>query len=222
VDSRNTSDLETLARTLKLLHRYADAAPADLPARVFRGADPTVSRARGPRQEAILALPDMASAAGLRPAVIAVLIDYSVSNTYNLLRSLSRVGLAELVPGSHPQHWRLSSQHRHSAAVFSQLAGTVRAGEWTTCADISIASRGDTSAAWMVCWAAARLPGFPGAHRVLLEGGRAHPSGHDHNRIAPEQIREALAEEGVRFMAQGRAHHIGRVTWDELRERSHA
>jgi hypothetical protein len=220
VISSDPSDLETLARSLRLLHSYVDKGPKSLPAQVLRGVDPPMGRALGRRQEAILALPDMATDAGLRPAVIAALIDYSVSNTYNLLRSLSRVGMTELVPGSHPQQWRLTSQHRRSAAEFSRLAGSVRAGEWTTCADISIASRGDTSAAWMVCWAAERLPEFPRAERILLEGGRLHPSDHDHDRIAPEQVRAVLEREGVPFDAQGCADRTCRVTWDELRGRA--
>lgn len=214
------ADMDALARTLRLLHRYIDGAPADLPGQMTAVDDAPGARARGPRQEAILALPDLANATGLRPSVIAAQIDYSVPNTYNLLQSLSRKGLVELVPSSHPQRWRLTSQHRHSAAVFSQLAGCVEAGEWTTCADISIASRGDTSAAWMVCWAAAKLPDFPAAHRVLLEGGVAHPYGHDHHRSRPEQISATLTEEGVRFDARGHADPASRVAWDQLRERS--
>jgi hypothetical protein len=214
------ADMDALARTLRLLHRYIDDAPADLPAQLPVVDDTPGARARGPRQEAILALPDLANPTGLRPSVIAAQIDYSVPNTYNLLQSLGRKGLVELVPGSHPQRWRLTSQHRHSAAVFSQLAGAVQAGEWTTCSDISIASRGDTSAAWMVCWAAAKLPDFPAAHRVLLEGGVAHPYGHDHHRARPEQISATLIEEGVRFDARGHAAPASRVAWDMLRERS--
>ncbi len=226
MESIDQSDMETLARTLRLLHRYVDGDVAETvtpgSAGPPRPAQPDVPthRARGPRQEAILALPEMTDAAGLKPAVIAAKIDYSVSNTYNLLQTLSRSGLAEVVPGSHPQRWRLTASHRHSATVFTQLAETLRQGEWTTCADVSIASRGDTSAAWMVCWAATKLPDFPAGHRVLLEGGVVHPYGHDHQRARPEQVRAALAQEGVMFTAQGRADMAGRVTWDELRERS--
>jgi hypothetical protein len=219
MESREQSDVETLARTLRLLQRYLDepaptpAMPPQLPA------ERPVQRARGPRQEAILALPEMADAEGVKPATIAAAIDYSVSNTYNLLQSLSRAGLAEIVPGSQPQRWRLTTSHRHSASIFRSLAATVRPGEWTTCADLSIASRGDTSAAWMVCWAATKLPDFPSAHRVLLEGGVAHPYGHEHQRARPEQIRSALITEGVRFTAEGRADSASRVAWDQLRER---
>lgn len=221
MELRDESDLEALARTVRLLHRYMDAPPEELsvPAPT-EPSEPPPARARGPRQQAILALPEMADTAGLKPADIASRIDYSVSNTYTLLQALGRSGLAEVVPGSHPQRWRLTAGHRHSAAVFIQLAGVVRPGEWTTCADISIASRGDTSAAWMVCLAATKLPNFPAPHRVLLEGGVAHPYGHDHGRGRPEQILATLAAEGLRTRAVGRADPAVRVAWDQLRERT--
>jgi DNA-binding transcriptional ArsR family regulator len=215
------ADMDALARTLRLLHRYVDGTPGELVSQVTITDQVTGQRARGPRQEAILALSDMANPAGLRPSVIAAQIDYSVPNTYNLLQSLGRKGLVELVPESQPQRWRLTSQHRHSATVFSQLVNTVRPGEWTTCADVSIASRGDTSAAWMVCWAAAKVGEFPGAHRVLLEGGIVHPSDNDHHRARPEQITASLVAEGLRFDARGRANPATRVAWDLLRARSH-
>jgi hypothetical protein len=220
MESTEQPDVETLARTLRLLQRYLDepapaaAVPPQLPA------ERPVQRARGPRQEAILALREMAGAEGMKPAAIAAGIDYSVSNTYTLLQSLGRAGLTEIVPGSRPQRWRLTTSHRHTASTFRQLAATVRRGEWTTCGDLSIASRGDTSAAWMVCLAATKLPDFPSAHRVLLEGGVAHPYGHEHQRIRPARIRSALIGEGVRFTAEGgRADAGSRVMWDQLRER---
>jgi hypothetical protein len=217
---QTNADMDALARTLQLLQRYVDGTPGEIPTQVAAADQAPGQRARGPHQEAILALPDMANPTGVRPSVIAALIDYSVPNTYNLLQSLSRKGLVELAPGSHPQRWRLTSQHRHSATVFGQLAGTLAPGEWTTCADISIASRGDTSAAWMVCWAATRLADFPSAHRVLLEGGVLHPQGHDHHRPEPDQISADLAAEGLCLNAHGRASPASRVSWDLLRERS--
>jgi hypothetical protein len=217
-------NLDQLVRTLLVIGRQLDSSDGRgaLAPPASEAPDAPAERARGPRQEAIVALADMADAVGMRPAVIAAQIDYSISNTYNLLQALARKGLVELVPGSHPQRWRLTSQRRNSAAVFAKLAGSVGVGEWTTCADVSIASRGDTSAAWMVCWAVAKLPDFESGHRVLLEGGIAHPFGHDHDRGRPEDVYSALAEEGVRIGPDGRAPAAHRVTWDQLRERSRA
>jgi hypothetical protein len=233
------SDREALARAVALLNKYVDgpeagalALMAELPEGPGAGdahpadgdseAAPTESTAvqpRGPRQEAILALPEMATAAGLKPAVVAARIDYSVSNTYTLLQTLGRVGLVEQVPGSRPQRWRLTKEHRNGAELFCRIAAQVYAGEWTTCADISLAARGDTSAAWMVCWAAERLPDFPNPHRVLLEGGRPHPYEHEHQRGLPGVVSARLVAEGVRFDDYGRAERASRVGWDDLRQR---
>jgi len=232
------SDRETLARAVALLNRYVDgpearrlalvpdpgdAAPAfelvEAPLDDPPAPDSTAVQPRGPRQEAILALPEMATAAGLKPAVVAARIQYSVSNTYTLLQTLGRVGLVEQVPGSRPQRWRLTREHRNGAELFCRLAGQVRMGEWTTCADISLAARGDTSAAWMVCWAAERLPDFPTPHRVLLEGGRPHPYEHEHQRGLPGLVSARLLAEGVRFDAYGHAERSSRVGWDDLRQR---
>lgn len=231
------SDREALARAVELLSRYVAGPPSphlalvsddDEAAYPMADDDPALEpandgapaqRTRGPRQEAILALPEMANAAGLKPAVIAARIDYSVSNTYTLLQTLGRVGLVERVPGSRPQRWRLTREHRNGAELFCRIAGQVRRGEWTTCADISLAARGDTSAAWMVCWAAVHLPDFPNPHRVLLEGGRPHPYDHEHHRGRPGLVSARLVEEGVPFDEYGRAERTARVGWDDLRQR---
>jgi hypothetical protein len=232
------TDREALARAVALLNKYVDGPPARHLAVVGDPSDEVemdddgvahdaagpdggtpAQRARGPRQEAILALPEMATSAGLKPAVIAARIHYSVSNTYTLLQTLGRVGLVEMVPESRPQRWRLTREHRNGAQLFCRIAAQVRPGEWTTCADISLAARGDTSAAWMVCWAATRLPDFPNPHRVLLEGGRPHPYEHEHQRGLPGVVSAQLVGEGVAFDEYGRAQRESRVGWDDLRQR---
>src|SRR3954454_18154426 len=241
-DTMQDPDLEALARTVAMVNRDVDRPlravpapaesaeePVDAPGHTHGGghldlddlsADgSTTQRARGPRQEAILAIPEMAGAAGLKPAVIASRIDYSVSNTYTLLQTLGRVGLVEQVPDSRPQRWRLTSAHRDGAELFRRIAAVVNTGEWTTCADISLAAPGDTSAAWMFGWAAMRLPDFPDPHRILLEGGRAHPADHEHQRDRPGRVCTTLLEEGVTFDEFGRADRSLRVGWDELRTR---
>ncbi len=232
------NDREALARAVALLNKYVEGPEArhlavvrdldddpEMDAEVSQqdgssheGGTPA-QRARGPRQEAILALPEMATSSGLKPAVVAARIHYSVSNTYTLLQTLGRVGLVERVPESRPQRWRLTREHRNGAELFCRIASQVRGGEWTTCADISLAARGDTSAAWMVCWAATRLPDFPNPHRVLLEGGRPHPYDHEHQRGLPGVVSSRLVEEGVRFDEYGRAERESRVGWDDLRQR---
>lgn len=218
----DNAERAALARALGLpaprlgaVHRGGPTLPVSLP----RQAMPLPGRARGPLQQAVADLPGMLAPRGLRPVEISEQIAYPVPNTYRLLQSLARAGIAEMVPGCAPQRWRLTAAHRHSPATFAQFAGRVRPGEWTTCADVSIAARGDVFAADMVCWAASHLSGFPHPHRVLLEGGAPHPDGHEHERGPADLVRDTLAREGLRFTGAGHAAPAGRVAWDQLRER---
>jgi hypothetical protein len=177
-------------------------------------------RARGPLQQAVADLPGLMDPVGLTSVEIAARLDYSVPNTYRLVRALCESGVIEAVPGSGPHRWRLSSAHRRSPEVFERYARTVGPGEWTSCSDLSIAGRGDVFGARLVCWAAGRGKGFPHPHRVLLEGGLPHPVGHDHERPGPAEVRGLLAREGLTFTPAGRAAPGRRVTWDQLRDRA--
>jgi hypothetical protein len=204
-------DLATLHRAVQLLNRHLD-----------REDPPGLEHARretGEREDAILAIPELTRPAGLSAAEIAPRVQYKVSNVYRLLAGLSDARLLERVPGRTPARWRLARHRREGIATFVAMAATVHAGEWTTCADISLAVRRDTSVAWMVCWAAARLPEFPAPHRVLLDGGRPHPYGHEHGRPRPGVVCPALLGEGLRFDGFGRADRSRRVAWDELTSR---
>jgi hypothetical protein len=201
-------DIAALQRAVRLLNRHLD-----------RDDVPVAESARrdyGEREDAILALPGLTHPSGLNAAEIAAQVQYKVSNIYRLLATLRAARLLERVPGRTPTRWRLARDRQEGIATFMAMAGTVDAGEWTTCADISLAVRRDTSAAWMVCWAASRLPDFPTPHRVLLEGGRPHPYGHEHERPRPGLVCPALINEGLRFDGFGRADRSRRVAWDEL------
>ncbi len=200
-------------RAVTALNRYLDRDD-DRRERI-----PVPRHARGPREDAVLALTELAQPGGLTAAAIALRVDYKVTNIYKILQGMLDAGLLERVPHTSPQHWRLAHQRQEGIQTFMAMAGTVRAGEWTTCADLSLALRGDTSAAWMVCWAAARLTDFPAPHRVLLEVGRLHPYGHAHERPRPGVINRLLTGEGLRFDDFGRADPARRVTWDELKVR---
>jgi len=207
-------DLAALHRAVQLLNRHLD-----------RDEPPVAEAARrvhGEREDAILALPELARSSGLSAAEIAVRVHYKVSNIYRVLGSLREARLLERVPGRTPTRWRLAHDRQEGIAAFMAMAGAVAAGEWTTCADISLAVRRDTSAAWMVCWAAARLPDFPAPHRVLLEGGRPHPYGHEHERPRPGVVCPQLINEGLGFDGFGRADRSRRVPWDELITRATA
>jgi hypothetical protein len=211
--STRPDESAALERAIAALNRYLDRDQS----RRERMPQPRASR--GPREDAVLALTELGQPAGLSAADIALRVDYKVTNIYKVLQGMLDAGLLERLPGSSPQRWRLARQRHEGIQTFIAMAGTVRAGEWTTCADLSLALRGDTSAAWMVCWAASRLPDFPAPHRVLLDGGRLHPYGHEHERPRPGVINALLTSERLGFDTFGRAERTRRVGWDELKAR---
>ena len=95
---------------------------------------------------------------------------------------------------------------------YLRIAGLVRAGEWTTYGDLSMAVRGDANASRAVGRLAATHPGFPNPHRVLRAGGRPADAGGDW----PEESRRRLEAEGVRFGPGGVADPARYVEWHEL------
>jgi alkylated DNA nucleotide flippase Atl1 len=177
-----------------------------------------IPEGRGLRQKQILELPGLVAESGMKTADIATGIDYEVPNTHATLQTLQRNGLVELVPGVIPQTWRLAPRYRNTAPVFKRLASRVKAGEWTTYGDISIAVRGDTKAARGVGRAAAAIPDFPHPERVLMDGGYINPNWKDSEGRGPDHCRELLEQQGVPFDGD-RAAPSQRVTWDELRRR---
>jgi alkylated DNA nucleotide flippase Atl1 len=173
---------------------------------------------RGQRQQQILELAGLRTEEGMKTAEVAAAIDYEIPNTYSTLQTLERAGLVEMIPGVTPQRWRLAPRYRTTAVVFMRMASRVRAGEWTTYGDISIAVRGDTKAARGVGRAAAALKEFPNPERVLMDGGVVNPNWHGDQGRGPEYCQQLLREQGVRFI-DGHADPSQRVTWDELRRR---
>ncbi len=101
---------------------------------------------------------------------------------------------------------------------YLSIARLVRAGEWTTYGDLSIAVRGDTNASRAVGRLAATHPGFPNPHRVLRAGGGPADAG----RAWPEECRRRLEAEGVRFVSGGLADPARYVEWHELISRRDA
>ena len=173
----------------------------------------------GKRQRQIVNLPDLTTDSGIRTADIARAIDYEVPNTYTTLQALARAGIVEQVPNREPQHWRLARRYRPNSEAFMRMARHVRAGEWTTYGDISIAVFGNHKAARGVGRAAATIANFPNPHRVLLEGGVIAPTWEDRAGRGPEECRRRLAEEHITFTGDGRADPTRRIAWDELMRR---
>lgn len=173
----------------------------------------------GSRQEKVYRILVSADDEGLPTRAIAAEMKYEVPNTYLTLQSLGRLGLAELVPGSKPQRWRLHPRQRGTAGPYLLAAQQVRAGEWTTYGDLSIALRGDDKGARAVGRAAATLPDFPNPHRILKAGGVIPAEWHDDHGAGPEECQRRLSHEGISFDAQGRAEPGKRVSWEDVRER---
>jgi len=107
---------------------------------------------------------------------------------------------------------------RKSAAseAFAEIALLVREGEWTTYGDVSRVYRGDGLAARAVGRAAATMPGFRNAHRLLYGGGRIPPDWRASDGKGSEECRQRLVREGVAFTRNGNAHQAHYVSAEEL------
>jgi DNA-binding MarR family transcriptional regulator/alkylated DNA nucleotide flippase Atl1 len=185
------------------------------------GVEEPVDQVSGFRQKQILSLDGLRNEQGLKTGEIATAIGYTEPNTYMTLRVLLEANLVERVPGAEPQRWRLAVRYRASASPYLRIAGLVRAGEWTTYGDVSIAVRGDVKGARAVGAAAANLPHFPNPHRILREGG-VIPDGWrtTDGQHGPEECRRRLQADGVTFDDAGRASPAQRVQWDTLVSRA--
>jgi uncharacterized protein len=107
------------------------------------------------------------------------------------------------VPGKEPQRWRLGRRYRNVSQVYARAAELIGPGEWTTAGDVSIAIRGDLSAAPSIL--AARL-----SPRILAD---AYPS--------PEIV-PVLNDEGIDVLPSGEADPRQRLSWNELSRRATA
>ena len=193
---------ELVAGVIAALARFAESIgqpeplPEDAAVELPRPAD---EHALGKRQLQIVELPGLATEEGLKTADIAAAIDYELPNTYSALQALARNQVVEQVPGKDPQRWRLVRRYRQTSREYARTANLVRPGEWTTAGDVSIAVRGDVSAAPAI--AAAQL-----SPRVLSET----PS--------PERL-AGLHDEGVELLPDGSPDPRQRVSWEELSRR---
>ncbi len=103
--------------------------------------------------------------------------------------------------------------------AYVRVAGLVRAGEWTSYGDISIAVHGHVAAARAVGRAAATVLGFPNAERVIGKGGRIPAGWGVATGGGPEECRRRLEAQGVRF-EEGLADPSQHVGWEILVDRA--
>lgn len=178
----------------------------------------------GKRQQEIAELTGLNEDKGMRANEIASEIAYDNANTHTALKALKDRGVVEeiRVGTGEPPRWRLSPPYRGTSDPYVRMAGFTRPGEWTTYGDISIAVRGDMSAARAVGRAAAKLAYFPAPHRVLKSGGIVPPTwkSDDSSSPDPEECVRRLKAEGVAFCDNGHADRTYYISWDVLVERS--
>jgi alkylated DNA nucleotide flippase Atl1 len=154
---------------------------------------------------------------GLKTAEVARAIDMEQPNTYLTLQALAKRGVAEMVPGVEPQHWRLAPRYRQSHRII-EVAELVRRGEWTSYGDISQAVYGHARGG-MAVGSVARSAGFPHPHRVLQYTGQIPAEWIDQEGRGSAYCAELLRSEGVEVDGDLFAHGRHHVTHEELARR---
>jgi alkylated DNA nucleotide flippase Atl1 len=199
------SELETS------LGRFREALAAEY------GVDPIDSTpvGLGERQEAIARLSELFSDTGLTAGEISTKVKYDESNTYNVLSSLEKAGILELVRNSSPRRWRLADRHRRDRILLA--SHVIKDGEWTTYGDVAVAATGNKNAARAVGRIAAKHPSFANPHRVIQVGGLIPPGWRGFGG-GPEECERRLKAEKVKFI-DGKANPGQRITWEEIETR---
>lgn len=161
-------------------------------------ARPAEEHSLGKRQRQIVELPGLASAEGLRTAEVAEAIGYDPPNTYTALQALARSQVVEQVPGSPSQRWRLVQRYRQTNTEFARVADQIGPDEWTTAADVSIAVRGDLTAAESIVRAG------------LSDRIRRSPDGDPGRRVSWDELsrRAAAAKGRRRTMSRGTLNYL--------------
>lgn len=176
-------------------------------------------RARGSRQQEILdLLMESENESGMRPGAIAKALGIENPNTYTALEALAVQGLAERIPNSDPQEWRLAERYRRSQRI-AALANTVLAGEWTSYGDISQVLYGHPMGGQAVGMVMLHLAEQVPSHRVLAHTGEISEYwsvGDGSDRTDAAQM---LRDEGVEVSADYFAHGRHRVTAEVLAAR---
>lgn len=185
--------------------------------------DAAVPTPRGPRQKDVAELLVAAPLEGFKTGDIARMVDMDQPNAYMTLQALAKQAVAELVPGSDPQRWRLLPRYRQRQSIF-RAAAQVHRGEFTSYGDISQVVYGHGQGGQAVGRVAAKDEGFPNPHRVLAKGGLIPPDWSFLDGTGgPQAAAELLEKEGVKILhdEDGRqyAHPRHYVNFEELTAR---
>jgi alkylated DNA nucleotide flippase Atl1 len=217
-----------LARTIaRALEDYAvslEARPTTTGGPPLVVEDTVLPTARGPRQqeitEVLLGAPD----AGLKTSEVAHLVKMDQANAYLALQALQKQAIAEMVPGSDPQRWRLRDRYRRRHQIIT-VAGLVEKGEVTTYGDISQVVYGHSQAGLAIGRVANTGTDFPNPHRVLEMGGLIPKdwTTTDGSHGVEECIRRLREEDGVEVGEANGRHFVTPPTviigWQELAQR---
>jgi alkylated DNA nucleotide flippase Atl1 len=169
---------------------------------------------RGAVQRRIAALPSLATIEGMTAGQIAEELDYDEANTYTAVNGLEKLEMVELIEGSNPRRWRLTTKHRRNRVL--RLSRLIPAGRWTTYGEFSIAVYDNVKMAITVGQIAAKNPAFANPHRVLNAGGIVNDEWSDGRSGGPDVCKERLREEKVWLTAEDRADPDSFVGWEEL------
>lgn len=199
-----------LHRALERAHGdYAQSLAAEL------GQDVVEAPAlRGAVQRRIAALSNLATTAGMTAGQIAAELDHDEANTYTAVNGLEKLDMIELVEGSNPRRWRLTTKHRRNRVL--RLSRLIPAGRWTTYGEFSIAVYDNVKMAITVGQVASKNPAFANPHRVLTAGGIVSEEWSDGRGGGPEVCKERLREEKVWLTKEDRADPDRFLGWEEL------
>jgi alkylated DNA nucleotide flippase Atl1 len=199
-----------LHRALERAHGdYAQSLAAEL------GEDVVEAPAlRGAVQRRIAALPNLATIEGMTAAEIAAELGHDEANTYTAVNGLEKLDMVELIDGSHPRRWRLTTKHRRNRVL--RLSRLISPGRWTTYGEFSIAVYDNVKMAITVARVASKNPAFANPHRVLSAGGHVSEDWRDGSGGGPEVCKERLREEKVWLTKEDRADPEFFLGWEEL------
>jgi alkylated DNA nucleotide flippase Atl1 len=162
--------------------------------------DAALPTPRGPRQKDVAELLVAAPAEGWKTGEIAHMAGMDQPNAYMTLQALQKQGIAELVPGSDPQRWRLLPRYRQRQSIL-RAASLVRRGRFTTYGDISQVVYGHGQGGQAVGRLAMTARDFPTPHRVLAKGGLIPPSwSFPDGTGGPEDAERLLKKDGIKIL----------------------
>jgi alkylated DNA nucleotide flippase Atl1 len=210
-----------LSEAAVALQEYATTVDAAKEHDAASGTDaaPELPTARGPRQQEIVdVLLKSEDEDGIKTGEIADRISMDSANAYLTLQALQKQEIVEMVPGAHPQRWRLVPRYRLSRRIV-EVANLVERGEWTGYGEISQVVYGHAMAGPAVGVVVSRLSDVVNPHRVLRHDGEISEDWVDSEGRRRDECRRRLIDEGVDVDVHFYAHGRFKIDAEELSRR---